>query len=66
MFTICLVVPNQKHVEILARQLGKSVIEWPYICEDPDIENAVLKAIQQQGAKGKSIICNLSTKEASG
>lgn len=53
MYTVCLVVPNQKHVQALAKTLGIIASEWPFLCENPQIEAAVLKALQNQGAKGK-------------
>jgi len=54
MYTVCLVVPNQKHVQALAKTLGITASEWPFLCENPLIEAAVLKALQNQGVKGET------------
>lgn len=53
MYTVCLVVPNQKNILALAKKLGVTPSEWPLICENPEIEVAVLKALQDQGSKGQ-------------
>lgn len=53
MYTVCLVVPNQKNVLALAKKLGATPSEWPFICESPEIENAVLRALQEQGLRGR-------------
>lgn len=53
MYTVCLVVPNQKNVLALAKKLGVTPSEWPFVCEIAEIESAVLKALQEQGRKGK-------------
>ena len=56
LYTVCLVVPNQKHVEALARQLlaggAEQPVDWPKVCESAALESAVLRKLQQQGDKG--------------
>lgn len=53
MYTVCLVVPNRKSILALAKKLGVTPSEWPFICESPEIENAVLRALQEQGLRGR-------------
>ena len=53
LYTVCLVVPNQKHVEALARSLGIADIQWPLVCENREVEKAVLKGIQKHGDNGR-------------
>jgi len=52
MNTVCLVVPNQKQVEALARRLGVEHAEWPLVCENEALQAAVLKGLQEYGDKG--------------
>jgi len=52
-YTVCLVVPNQKQIEALAKKLDIPHDKWPYLCENAQVEEAVLKGLQEQGNKGK-------------
>ncbi|ESO09269.1 hypothetical protein HELRODRAFT_190440 [Helobdella robusta] len=52
MYIVCLVVPNRKNLESLAHEMGLS-IGWPYICEDENINKAVLTSLQMQAVKSK-------------
>lgn len=55
MFTVCLVVPNRKNLEALARQIAVGDVKWPDLCDHPAIEAAVLRQLQAHGLK-----CNCS------
>ncbi|KAF4526898.1 hypothetical protein B566_EDAN014520 [Ephemera danica] len=52
-FTVALVVPNPGHLTNLATRLGKSTVEFEDLCDDPDIEKAVLREIEDHGRKCK-------------
>lgn len=52
-FTVALVVPNPGHLTALATKLGKSDLEFETLCDDPDIERAVLKELEDHGKKCK-------------
>lgn len=52
-FTVALVVPNPGHLSALATKLGKHDIEFEQLCEDPQIEQAVLKELEEHGKKCK-------------
>jgi len=55
-YTVCLVVPNEKALDKLARELGvvqNGGGDISKLCSDKTMKNAVLKAIQAQGTKGK-------------
>jgi len=48
MFVVCLIVPNQKHLQALAASLGlDSKLSVQELCRDANLCKAVLKAIQQ-------------------
>ena len=54
MFTVCLLVPNPKALHSLADQLGvANGDDWTTLCDNQDIVKAVLKAMQEQGLKGR-------------
>jgi long-chain acyl-CoA synthetase len=52
-FTVALVVPNPGHLTNLATRLGKTTVEFEDLCDDPDIEKAVLREIEDHGRKCK-------------
>ena len=52
MFTVCLVVPNQKHLQALAQSLEIPPAELPFLCENKQVQDAVLKALAEFGMKG--------------
>jgi long-chain acyl-CoA synthetase len=54
MFTVCLVVPNRKHIEVLAAKINLSDdVIWPDMCDHPSMQKAVLRALQEHGLKCK-------------
>ena len=53
MYTVALVVPNQKQVRILAEKIGIDTNDWQRACENKDIIKEVMKSIQEQGKKGE-------------
>jgi long-chain acyl-CoA synthetase len=55
-FTVCLVVPNQKHLEALAHQVtatATSNLRWPEIRHCEELKQAVLTRIIEHGLKCK-------------
>lgn len=54
MFTVCLVVPNRKHIEALASKINlPDDVVWPDMCDHPSMQQAVLRALQEHGLKCK-------------
>jgi long-chain acyl-CoA synthetase len=54
MFTVCLVVPNRKHIEALAHKIGITAdIGWPDLCDHPNLQQAVVRSLQEYGLKYK-------------
>jgi long-chain acyl-CoA synthetase len=58
-FTVALVVPNPGHLAALASKLGKHGIEFEQLCEDPQIEQAVLKELEEHGKKCISLMAQI-------
>ena len=56
LFPVCLIVPNDKCLVALAHTLGITVAidNWTQLCDNMDVEKAVLKELQVQGRKGVS------------
>ena len=56
LFPVCLIVPNDKCLVALAHTLGITVAidQWTQLCDNMDVEKAVLKELQVQGRKGVS------------
>ncbi|XP_065349419.1 fatty acid CoA ligase Acsl3 [Cloeon dipterum] len=52
-FTVALVVPNPGHLAGLASRLGKNDIDFELLCQDPQVEQAVLKELEEHGKKSK-------------
>ncbi|ODN03288.1 Long-chain-fatty-acid--CoA ligase 4 [Orchesella cincta] len=50
-FCVALIVPNPKYIQTVADKLGRSGLSFEMLCNDPEIEQAVLKEIQSHGAK---------------
>ncbi|KAK2187233.1 hypothetical protein NP493_172g02027 [Ridgeia piscesae] len=55
MFSVCLVVPNDKSLVALARRIGITVAidNWQQLCDNLHVEKAVLLELQNYGRKGK-------------
>lgn len=54
-YAVSLVVPNVKELHKLADHLGvANGNDWTKLCENADIQKAVLKALQEQGIKGST------------
>ncbi|KAI0230967.1 Long-chain-fatty-acid--CoA ligase 4 [Lamellibrachia satsuma] len=55
MYSVCLVVPNDKSLVALARRLGIMVTtdDWQQLCDNLQVEKAVLLELQNYGRKGK-------------
>jgi len=52
-FTVALVVPNPGHLAALASRLGRNGLDFEQLCEDPQVEQAVLKELEEHGKKCK-------------
>ena len=54
MFSVCLVVPNDKSLVALARRIGITVAidKWQQLCDNLHVEKAVLLELQNYGRKG--------------
>lgn len=52
-FCVALVVPAMKQLTALAEKMGKGSLGLEGMCDDPEIEKAVLKEIQSHGAACK-------------
>lgn len=55
MFTVCLAVPNPKHLKVVAQKLNISLVsdaDWNALCSNPLVEKAVLKELHDYGLKG--------------
>jgi long-chain acyl-CoA synthetase len=53
-YAVCLVVPNAKALHDLATQIGvANGDDWRTLCSNKDVQKAMLKALQEQGSKGK-------------
>ncbi|ELT94240.1 hypothetical protein CAPTEDRAFT_212677 [Capitella teleta] len=53
-YAVCLVVPNAKALHSLADKMGvANGDDWQLLCQNADIQKAMLKVLQEQGAKGK-------------
>jgi long-chain acyl-CoA synthetase len=50
-YAVALVVPNRKYVEALAKQLGITDMDWQNLCSNHDLEQAVLRNINEYGLK---------------
>lgn len=50
-YLVALVVPNQRQLSILARDLGKPKMTYTEMCLDPDIANAATSQIREHGKK---------------
>lgn len=59
-YTVALVVPNQRILEEIAGNLGITVTSLEDLCENPQIEKAVLQELIEQ-AKKCELICLLFT-----
>ena len=66
MYSVCLVVPNDKSLVALARRLGIMVTtdDWQQLCDNLQVEKAVLLELQNYGRKGAfcciSPVCSVS------
>ena len=54
MFTVTLIVPNHKHLHTLATKLGLVDASFEALCENPNVERELLKAVQEQSKKCES------------
>ncbi|CAI4229044.1 unnamed protein product [Auanema sp. JU1783] len=52
-FTIALVVPNQKHLEAIAQELGETSKDLEALCSNRKVRDAFLKKMQEHGARSK-------------
>lgn len=52
-YTVALVVPNQKHLEEMAETLGIRSASMEELCNNPEIEKAVLLELAEQAKKCK-------------
>jgi long-chain acyl-CoA synthetase len=52
-FTVALVVPNPGHLAALGARLGRHNLDFEELCQDPQIEQAVLKELEEHGKKCK-------------
>lgn len=52
-FVVALVVPNPKHLKDLALSLGISDSSFDSLCNDPSVEKAVIKLLEDYGRKCK-------------
>jgi len=51
-YAVALVVPNQKNLEAMAKQLGIATnVEWHALCTNPDIEKQLLSSLNDYGLK---------------
>lgn len=55
MYPVCLVVPNNKNLVSLARTIGifVSIEDWQHLCDNQQVEKAVLHELQNYGRKGE-------------
>ena len=60
MFAICLVVPCPKQLKALAAGIGLKTDDWQTLCSNPEVEKALLKAIQKQGTSGNYFLLVVS------
>jgi len=52
-FCVALLVPNPKQLQTLADKAGRTGLSFEMLCQDPEVERAVLKDLQAHGAKSK-------------
>lgn len=52
-YVVCLVVPNQQHLQSLADRLGISFTDWQQLCVHSKIKTVILKAIESQCVQAK-------------
>lgn len=57
-YTVALVVPNQRNLEEVANNLGIVYSSFEDLCNNPDMEQAVLKILEEHSKKRKLKICN--------
>lgn len=54
-YTVALVIPNKKHVQKLADELGINEQDWNKLVEDKKLVTAITKHIQDFGLKGRCV-----------
>lgn len=56
-YCVALVVPNQPNLMELATKIGLGEKNFEELCENPEVEKAVLKELAEHGKRGNFQLC---------